>query len=99
MVTGGASGIGQAIAHLFASAGCSVGILDFCDEVALQIEVSALEERDVAAVGVGADIADPAAVRAAISTITEALGPIDILINNAGTWVSNPFAGVVARAV
>jgi 2-keto-3-deoxy-L-fuconate dehydrogenase len=75
LVTGGASGIGLAIATTFTDAGAAVVVLDRAERAA------ALP----AAIGyVRADISDDAAVRTAVEAAAEALGGIDILVNNAG---------------
>jgi 2-keto-3-deoxy-L-fuconate dehydrogenase len=76
LVTGGASGIGLAVATVFAENGAAVVVLD----------------REVPEPGtlpdgvdtVTADITDDAAVRAAVAAAVESLGGLDILVNNAG---------------
>jgi NAD(P)-dependent dehydrogenase (short-subunit alcohol dehydrogenase family) len=73
VVTGGASGIGAAIASRLANAGAAVAVLDLQPEAA-----------DAAHFAVQANIADDASVRAAIAAVAEKFGRIDIVINNAG---------------
>jgi NAD(P)-dependent dehydrogenase (short-subunit alcohol dehydrogenase family) len=74
LVTGGASGIGLAIADLLADRGAAVAVLD----------------RDVSPVvggrhlAVAADVSDDAAVRAAVTEAVTTLGGLDIVANNAG---------------
>jgi 2-keto-3-deoxy-L-fuconate dehydrogenase len=76
LVTGGASGIGLAIAQAFAAEGARVVVLDRSKD-----RPAALPE----AIGfVSADVSDDAGVRAAVSTAAEHLGGLDILVNNAG---------------
>ena len=72
LVTGGASGIGLAIATAFQAEGARVAVLD----------VSASPLADV--IHVHADITDDDAVRTAVAEVAEALGGLDILVNNAG---------------
>jgi NAD(P)-dependent dehydrogenase (short-subunit alcohol dehydrogenase family) len=73
VVTGGASGLGLATALLLAARGALVACLDLKpDEVPAPL------------IGIGADVADDAGVRAAVQQATERLGGIDILVNNAG---------------
>ncbi|MBW8705722.1 2-(R)-hydroxypropyl-CoM dehydrogenase [Streptomyces sp. MBT84] len=73
LVTGGASGIGLATARLLAVRGARVACLD-------------LKPEDVpeTLIGIRADVADDASVRAAVEEAARVLGGIDILINNAG---------------
>ena len=71
LVTGGASGIGLATARTFVAQGAAVAVLDR-DPVEYG-EVLALE----------ADIGDDRAVRKAVATAVQALGGLDILVNNA----------------
>lgn len=73
LVTGGASGIGAAIAHRLTSGGARVAVLDR--------DVDGLPE---GLIGVQADVSDDAAVRAAVAGAVQQLGGLDILINNAG---------------
>jgi 3-oxoacyl-[acyl-carrier protein] reductase len=83
VVTGGARGIGRAIALAFGQEGADVAILDRNEEVA---ENTA---RDVMSLGVSAyavpvDVADEASVTAAFAQTAKRLGSIDVLVNNAG---------------
>jgi 2-keto-3-deoxy-L-fuconate dehydrogenase len=76
LVTGGASGIGLAVARTFAAEGAAVVVLDL-----------AIERPDALPPGAGyvaADISDDNAVRAAVGSAVESLGGLDILVNNAG---------------
>jgi NAD(P)-dependent dehydrogenase (short-subunit alcohol dehydrogenase family) len=73
LVTGGASGIGAAIAARLSAGGARVAVLDR--------QVADLADGTV---GVQADVTDDAAVRAAVASAIEQLGGLDILINNAG---------------
>lgn len=80
LVTGGTRGIGRACAEMFAADGAKVAICGRNAETAAQVA----EEIGQGARGYGADMADPAAVDAMVKAITADLGPIGILVNNAG---------------
>ena len=73
VVTGGASGIGAAIAKRLRDAGARVAVFD--------LRPDAAEHADLA---VAVDVADDASVRAGIDRVAAELGGIDILVNNAG---------------
>lgn len=84
LITGGASGIGEAIVRSFAAQGAHVGFLDIKDAEgeALAAELGSAEQGPTVRY-VHADLTDIAALRAAIATVRDALGPITVLVNNA----------------
>jgi 2-keto-3-deoxy-L-fuconate dehydrogenase len=73
LVTGGASGIGQATARLLGSRGAQVAVLDR----------DAPPESDTV-LGLTADVTDDAAVSGAVREVVDAFGGLDVLVNNAG---------------
>ena len=83
LVTGAAGGIGRAIALRLARDGCDVGLVDLdlpgAEETADQVR--ALGRRAAAAV---CNVASRDSVRQVIAVLAEALGPVDVLVNNAG---------------
>ena len=83
VVTGGASGIGRAICLRLARDGADVAVLDLDQGSGRQVadEVAALHRR---AVAVEADVASAASVAAAVERLHAALGPVHILVNDAG---------------
>ncbi len=93
IVTGAASGMGRATAHLFAREGANVAVTDL-DAAACQAVVD-----EIAAAGYGTarafalDVSDPAAIIATVAAVAEAFGGIDILINNAGVSSFSPLDG------
>ncbi|HEY2195137.1 MAG TPA: glucose 1-dehydrogenase [Actinomycetospora sp.] len=89
-VTGGAQGIGQGIATTLGAAGHRVAVVDL-DLAAAQATASAITEAGGTALAVQADVTDTAAVQAAVKTVTEELGPIEIAVNNAGWDDFMPF--------
>lgn len=84
LVTGGSRGIGRAIALELARAGCrvAVGYRTGRDEAAAV--VTAIGEAGGEAVALRADLADPAAAAGLVAQAAAALGPVEILVNNAG---------------
>ena len=83
LVTGAGKGIGRAVAIALAHEGVHVALLART-ETQLREVAAEIEALGVKAVVLAADIADRAAVEAAVAQANEALGTIDILINNAG---------------
>jgi NAD(P)-dependent dehydrogenase (short-subunit alcohol dehydrogenase family) len=85
IVTGGASGIGEATCHALADRGLDVAVadLDADDAAAVAEAVAAGADADVDAVGVEVDVSDEAAVEAAVERTVEAFGRLDVLVNNA----------------
>jgi 3-oxoacyl-[acyl-carrier protein] reductase len=91
LVTGASQGLGRRFAEILAEHGALVGLaarqLDKC--LALQREI---EQRGGRAASVALDVtAGPTAIETALDQVEQALGPIDVLVNNAGVAVSKPF--------
>jgi 3-oxoacyl-[acyl-carrier protein] reductase len=92
LVTGASRGIGRAIAQAFAAAGDRVAV-HHRDSAALAAEVLA----GLAGAGhavVQADLADPEAVRRMVDEAHDALGGLDVLVNNAGVFTPHPITDV-----
>ena len=85
IVTGAASGMGRATAHLFADEGARVAVVDLGAERVLAVadEIRAVHGPD-AVLEVVCDVADHAALKALVATVVDRWGGIDVLINNAG---------------
>jgi NAD(P)-dependent dehydrogenase (short-subunit alcohol dehydrogenase family) len=84
LVTGGATGIGWQMATALAEMGAAVALCgrsgDRCASAA-----SELERQGTPSIGIGCDVSDPDAVQSMVDHVTAALGPLDVLVNNAGT--------------
>jgi 3-oxoacyl-[acyl-carrier protein] reductase len=92
LITGASRGIGRATAEAFAALGDRVAV-HHRDSAALAEKVRASLPGDGHVV-VQADLADPAAVRAMVDAAAQALGGIDVLVNNAGIYQSHPITEV-----
>lgn len=85
LVTGGADGIGHAIARLLARAGgAKVAINDVPGATGHRRLATDLVREGCTAIAVDADVSDRDAVGAMIQEVEAALGPVDVLVNNAG---------------
>ncbi|CDO88572.1 beta-ketoacyl-ACP reductase [Mycobacterium triplex] len=83
VVSGGGRGIGAAIAKRLAADGISVGVLDLELHHATDV-VADITAAGGTAVALEADVADEAAVDAAVTRVIESIGPPTVLVNNAG---------------
>jgi 3-oxoacyl-[acyl-carrier protein] reductase len=88
LVTGASRGIGRAVAEAFAACGDRVAV-HHRDSASLADSVAAGLDGSGHTV-VQADLADAGAVRAMVDAAHEALGGLDVLVNNAGIYVSHP---------
>jgi 3-oxoacyl-[acyl-carrier protein] reductase len=90
IVTGAASGMGRATAHLFADEGAHVAVADLgADRVfAVTDEIRRVHGAD-AAIGVVTDVADHDALKALVEAVVEQWGGVDVLVNNAGISLVN----------
>jgi 3-oxoacyl-[acyl-carrier protein] reductase len=92
LVTGASRGIGAAIAAEFAGAGDRVAVHYGSAQTAAQQTLDSLPGSGHALAR--ADLRDPAAVRAMVDGAADALGGIDVLVNNAGIFVAHPITTV-----
>jgi NAD(P)-dependent dehydrogenase (short-subunit alcohol dehydrogenase family) len=83
LVTGGAAGLGFAIAERLAQEGAAVALIDL-DPDSLAEATARIKEIGVPVHGVVADVSSPSDVETAIASVEAALGPISKLVNNAG---------------
>ncbi len=91
VVTGGGRGIGAAIAEALASRGAAVSLIGRNVEVLRATAARLARVHGSKVATAAADVADQAAVRAAMTTLKESLGAPTILVNNAGMAASAPF--------
>ena len=90
VVTGAATGIGEAVARLFAAEGAKVFLFDR-DRERNEATARSIEEESGFAQADAVDVCDPAAVTAAIGRVVERFGRIDALVNNAGIYPRKRF--------
>jgi 3-oxoacyl-[acyl-carrier protein] reductase len=83
LVTGGARGIGRACALRLADAGFDIALVDLLEDD-LADSARLLAARGVRAAAHVADVADHARAREVVAAVAAELGPIDVLLNNAG---------------
>ena len=84
LVTGASRGIGRAIAESLAASGHAVAVNYHSSPDAAADVVASIEADGGRAIALGADVGDEEAVAAMFSEIADSLGPVEILVNNAG---------------
>lgn len=90
LVTGGGGGIGRATCLRLAADGAAVGVLDLRLDAA-EATTSSVRAVGGTAVAVAADVRSPEAVASAVSEVVDALGPVTLLVNNAGLVTMSGF--------
>ncbi len=90
IITGGAQGIGEAIARQMASEGAAVAILDIQEAKAQAVAKDIIAQSGLA-LAVKMDIADSLEVKRVTKQVEDKLGKVDILVNNAGWEKAGPF--------
>jgi NAD(P)-dependent dehydrogenase (short-subunit alcohol dehydrogenase family) len=95
IVTGAGSGIGRATARLFAREGAVVNLLD-CDSACLKEAADELNQSGAKAHGWELDISDGAKLEQTIAEIGQKFGRVDVLVNNAATYVAKPLDDLTA---
>ncbi|WP_082541280.1 SDR family NAD(P)-dependent oxidoreductase [Microbacterium sp. Root166] len=90
VVTGGAQGLGRAIAERLAEAGAAVAIADLDVQKASDAAAAVASAHGTPAMGVRMDVSDSASVREGTDAVVAELGGVDIWVNNAGVFPSAP---------
>lgn len=89
LVTGAASGMGRAIAHVFAAEGARVAVTDRDADGVARVAGEITADGATAA-GWELDVCDPSRTAAVVAEVGERLGPVDVLVNNAGVSIPAP---------
>ena len=89
LITGAASGLGKAIAELYAKNGAAVAIADI-NQQAADAAAAEIKAAGGKAIGIAMDVTDEDAVNAGTDKTVEAFGSLDVLISNAGVQIINP---------
>ncbi|GAB3158267.1 (S)-acetoin forming diacetyl reductase [Micromonospora sonneratiae] len=90
IVTGAGNGIGAAFAGALAAEGAAVAVADI-DGDAAQGVASTIQERGGRSLAVQVDVTDRGSVRAMVSTVLAGFGDVDVLFNNAGVLLKEPY--------
>jgi short-subunit dehydrogenase len=90
LITGGAQGIGLEMAMKFASRGAEVVIADINEQKLTEAKTK-IEALGVAAWGFPVDVTNPASIASLRAQVAAEVGPIDVLVNNAGVVFGGPF--------
>lgn len=98
VITGGAGGIGTALAHSFARAGANIAILDL-PQSPLEVVCDEVAAHGGNVVAVTCDVTDRTMCEKAMQTVQRELGGIDVLINNAGAVHRSQFVDTDADVI
>lgn len=97
VVTGGASGMGEATCHELGRRGCKVGVLDINSTAARRV-CEDLQAQGIAALGVAADVTNRPALEEAFAKVRAELGPVSILVTSAGIVEFSAFTDITPKA-
>ena len=89
LITGAASGMGRATAHLFADEGARVAVTDQNAE-GVEMVVKEIQSAGGDALGIVLDLRQPGRIEEVVTEVASAFGGLDILVNNAGVSVGLP---------
>jgi 2-hydroxycyclohexanecarboxyl-CoA dehydrogenase len=96
VVTGGASGMGEATCHELGRRGYQVAVLDINDQAAQRVSDD-LRGEGATALGIGVDVTDRAAVDDAFAKVRSQLGPVAALVTSAGVFGYSAFAEITPQ--
>jgi 3-oxoacyl-[acyl-carrier protein] reductase len=94
LVTGASKGIGAAIARELAARGAAVAVNYSGSKAAAEKLVAEIKAAGGKAVAAQADLSNPDSIGPLVETVAKQLGPINVLVNNAGVYEFSPIEGV-----
>lgn len=94
LVTGASKGIGAGIALELASRGAAVAVNYASDKAGAEKVVAEIKANGGKAIAVHANVAEPATIGPLVDTVAKELGPIDVLVNNAGVYEFGPLEAI-----
>lgn len=94
LVTGASKGIGASIARELAARGAAVAVNYSSSKAAAEKVVNEIKANGGKAIAIQANLADPASIEPLVETVARELGPIDVLVNNAGVYEFGPIETV-----
>jgi len=94
VITGGSKGLGLAVATQFAASGADVAILARRPDVLEEAKASIAKTAKGRVAAFACDVSKPDEIEAAFAQVTEALGKVDIVVNNAGASRALPFMSI-----
>jgi 2-hydroxycyclohexanecarboxyl-CoA dehydrogenase len=97
VVTGGASGMGEATCHELGQRGHRVAVLDVNEQAAQRV-TEELRAEGVTAIGVSADVTDRPALEHAFAKVRSELGAVTVLVTSAGLFDFSAFADITAES-
>jgi NAD(P)-dependent dehydrogenase (short-subunit alcohol dehydrogenase family) len=80
IITGAGSGLGEAVAHLFAKEGAGIACVD-CNEAAIQSVVQGLQKQDIPHIALHCDVSNETSVFETVQKTIEQFGRLDIIVN------------------
>ena len=95
VITGGASGMGRAMAHRFGAAGASVVVADI-EEPAIATTIGELESAGVEALGIRTDVSDASSMDELAAAVIDRFGQADLICLNAGVGAGGPMADLTS---
>lgn len=98
LITGGATGIGESLVRHFAAQGARVAFFDVQDAAAIALRNALSTEGGTAPLYLRCDLTDVAALQESVGRVVAALGPVEVLVNNAGNDQRHAIEEVTAES-